>query len=251
MPLTPVDPPRTDPVHGTPMDHDDDQLAEAMRRLIQRPDYPCLGARSVFRRDRATLAVYPELGSDATAQLLLDDIRQFASEMDLADGFASFVAMFRTPEIRDEEHFEELLWAQLGAIHRLDDDPWASEVAADPTDTRFAFSIGGTAFFVVGMHPCASRRARRTAVPTLVFNLHGQFEQLRASGSYPRLRDRIRSRDRRMQGTVNPMVDDHGHSSEARQYSGRHVPAGWRAPFDPVEQTDRAGACPVSGQVRR
>ena len=77
----------------------------------------------------------------------------------------------------------------------------------------------------------ASRVARRATTPTLVFNLHEQFEALRASGQFSRMRDRIRERDERLQGTINPMVADHGEHSEARQYSGRQVGPGWRAPF--------------------
>jgi len=73
-------------------------------------------------------------------------------------------------------------------------------------------------------------------VPTLVFNLHAQFEQLRASGMFPRMRDRIRARDEALQGQVNPMVSDHGTSSEARQYSGREVSPDWQAPFEPNPQ---------------
>jgi uncharacterized protein len=45
------------------------------------------------------------------------------------------------------------------------------------------------------------------------------------------MRDTIRSRDARLQGSINPMVRDHGESSEARQYSGRAVGAAWRPPL--------------------
>ena len=76
-------------------------------------------------------------------------------------------------------------------------------------------------------------------MPTLVFNLHAQFEQLRASGTFSRMRDRIRARDRALQGQINPMVSDHGTSSEARQYSGREVGPDWRAPFEPDPQALR------------
>jgi uncharacterized protein len=66
-----------------------------------------------------------------------------------------------------------------------------------------------------------------------VFNLHQQFEELRASGRFARMRDKIRERDVNLQGTVNPMVADYGQDSEARQYSGRQVGPGWTAPFPP------------------
>lgn len=81
---------------------------------------------------------------------------------------------------------------------------------------------------MVGLHPSASRLA---PMPMLVFNLHEQFQRLRAGGGYDRMRETIRRRDRNFQGTNNPMVADHGEISEARQYSGRAVEVGWRAPF--------------------
>jgi hypothetical protein len=81
------------------------------------------------------------------------------------------------------------------------------------------------------MHPLASRLARRSPLPVLVFNPHAQFERLRVSGGYDRVRDVVRRRDAKLQGTINPMVADHGQGSEARQYSGRVVDAGWRAPL--------------------
>jgi len=80
----------------------------------------------------------------------------------------------------------------------------------------------------------ALRDSRHPDGPALVFNLHEQFEALRASGKYARLRDVIRERDAALQGTINPMVSDHGNSSEARQYSGRAVESDWVAPFEPT-----------------
>jgi len=199
--------------------------------MIGHCDYPCLGARSVFRRGRATVRVYDGLADPATAPLLLADLQEFASRVDPEGGFASFVAIFRGPPITDEGHFERLLWSQLGQLHDADREPWSEQVSSDPDDKHFAYSVAGTPYFIVGLHPAASREARRARTPTLVFNLHEQFEALRASGQFPRMRDRIRERDERLQGTVNPMVADHGEHSEARQYSGRQVGAGWRAPF--------------------
>ena len=223
------------------------ELIEALHAMIGHPDFPCLGARSVFRQDRATVRVYDELGSLASAARLLEDLSRFASQADIDDGFASFIALFRGPHIDGEWAFEELLWDQLREVHAADEQPWAPDVSADPDDPHFAFSAAGTAYFVVGLHPKASRDARRAAVPTLVFNLHAQFEELRASGSFPRMRDLIRTRDEALQGTINPMVSDHGQSSEARQYSGREVGPEWQAPFEadtdaPHGQSDHAVA---------
>jgi uncharacterized protein len=212
------------------------RLASALSEMVAHPEYPCLGARSVFHRDRATVRVYDELAGDGVAEQLLADLRAFAAETDPEEGFASFVATFRGPSLLDEQHFEQLLWSQLEQVHSVDDAGWNTAVSADPSDQHFAFSAGGTAYFIVGLHPRASRDARRTPTPTLVFNLHEQFEALRASGRFPRMRDKIRERDQHLQGSINPMVADHGETSEARQYSGRQVGPTWQAPFCPKHQ---------------
>jgi uncharacterized protein len=209
------------------------QLASALSDMVRHPEYPCLGARSVFHRDRATVRVYDELAGEGVAARLLADLRAFAADTDPDAGFASFLATFRRPAVLDEQEFERLLWRQLEQVHDVDDSAWNTAVSADPTSEHFAFSAGGTAFFIVGLHPGASRVARRSPTPTLVFNLHEQFEALRGSGRFARMRDKIRQRDEQLQGSINPMVADHGQTSEARQYSGRQVPPGWRAPFSP------------------
>jgi FPC/CPF motif-containing protein YcgG len=209
----------------------DHQLREVIARLVNHQDYPCLGARSVFHRDRATVRVYDELADPALASRLLADLRSFASGTDPAAGFASFVAVFRGPVIDDELHFEQLLWSQLRQLHEVDDEAWNESVSADPAATHFAFSAAGTAYFIVGLHPRASRLARRIPMPTLVFNLHEQFELLRQSGKFSQMRDKIRQRDEQLQGSTNPMVSDYGSQSEAAQYSGRRVGPDWEAPF--------------------
>ena len=107
----------------------------------------------------------------------------------------------------------------------------AIRVSADPEDPHFSLSFGGEAFFVVGLHPEASRPARRFRRPALVFNLHDQFQQLRASGLYEKLRTTIGVRDMALAGSANPMLARHGTASEARQYSGRAVGPDWVCPF--------------------
>jgi FPC/CPF motif-containing protein YcgG len=56
-------------------------------------------------------------------------------------------------------------------------------VSADPNDPHFSLSFGGEAFFVVGLHPRASRPARRFERPAPIFNLRDQFEQQRSTAS--------------------------------------------------------------------
>jgi FPC/CPF motif-containing protein YcgG len=92
-------------------------------------------------------------------------------------------------------------------------------------------SIGGCGFFVVGLHPGASRDARRFWHPTMIFNLHSQFEQLRAEGRFETIRDTTIERDVALSGSPNPMLAAHGKGSAAAQYSGRKVNANWKCPF--------------------
>lgn len=221
-----------------------DEFGELLSERILGPEYPCLGARSVFKRERATVVLHDDLEAPETARALLEQLREYAATVDPEEGFVSFVAGFRGPEVRDEKHFEEMLWGLLQRLHDVDEQPWAPEVSADPNDPHFAFSVAGTPFFIVGLHPKASREARRMPLPVLVFNLHEQFESLREEGGFERMRDTIRRRDEELQGSINPMVSDHGETSEARQYSGRKLEKAWEAPFepDPEAVADTEGA---------
>ncbi len=214
-------------------------IVAAIEEMVAHPEFPCLGARSVFRRDAATVVVLDDLADTSpggSLDLLGATLAQYADEVDAEGDLVSFVACFRGPVPDEERDFEALLWGALQHLHDHDDAPWATEVAADPENPHFAFSVAGTAFFVVGLHPNASRVARRAPLPTLVFNLHAQFERMRGDGRYQRMRDTIRRRDTDLQGSLNPMVSDHGETSEARQYAGRAVPADWTPPFDPDQE---------------
>ncbi len=223
---------RADHLHTEPAD----RVVAALAEMVAHPEYPCLGARSVFRRGAVTPVVLDDL-TDTRPGGSLDELgrrlRAFAADADAEGDLVSFVACFRGPRPAGEQVFEERLWAALRHLHEQDAAQWPGAVAADPVDPHFAFSHGGTPFFVVGLHPDASRIARRAPVATLVFNLHEQFERLREDGRFARMRDTIRRRDTDLQGAPNPMVADHGEASEARQYSGRAVPAGWTPDFHP------------------
>lgn len=217
-------------------DPSEESLAAALAALVGHVDYPCLGARSVFRRDAVTLLVLDDLTDDGPAGDLVRltvALRDYVRGVDVDGDLVSFVACFRGPVRAGEREFEADLWAALQHLHDTDRTAWSEEVSPDPVDPHFGFSLDGTPLFVVGLHPHASRIARRAPVPTLVFNLHAQFERLRADGRYDRMRDTIRRRDTTVQGSVNPMVADHGEVSEAFQYAGRAVPPDWTPPFHP------------------
>ena len=148
--------------------------------------------------------------------------------------------VFEGPETIGERSFEQFLWARAESLTNKDTwlgAPRDQSVSDDPDDPHFSLSFAGEAFFIVGLHPQASRPARRFVRPVLVFNLHDQFERLREQGRYEKMRETIISRDIDLSGSANPMLARHGTMSEARQYSGRQVDANWTCPFRPVPRT--------------
>ncbi|NUO35575.1 MAG: YqcI/YcgG family protein [Dermatophilaceae bacterium] len=222
-----------DTLHAMDLQHAPEQdVVRAMELMVTHAEFPCLGAKSVFRRGSVVHAVLDDMDAPDTPQVLLERLTRFAHDIDGEDGFHSFIATFRRPEHDDEAAFEASLFALLQRLHDADAETWAPGVEADPNDPHFAFSAGGTAYFIVGLHPAASRVARRAALATLVFNPHDQFEQLRADGRFDGMRATIRRRDEHLQGSVNPMVADHGESSEALQYSGREHDLDWEPPLE-------------------
>ena len=216
-----------------------DALA-AFRHSVLDQEFPCVGARAAFNAGSYVLNTYNKLAGVDSSLGLARDLAEFTSSELRNHEYATFVAVFRTPEIDHEAHFEALLWEQLTRLNRSDAHTWDATVRSDPHDPQFSFSFGGQALYVIGMHPQSSRVARRFRWPALVFNPHVQFERLRGEGKWKRMQQTIRQRDEALQGTVNPMLSDFGESSEARQYSGRAVEENWRAPFTAAN----GGKCP-------
>jgi len=217
----------------------DAELTDAhtqLRHQILDQFFPCTGAISAFSQKSYRLGLYPELASSSAARAVCHDLYEFCHEFPAVDDhFITFIAMFRGPAIQSEQHFEDTLWKQLQAMHTLDSNffSWDKSVSSDPTSHHFSFSIGGRAMYVIGMHPESSRLARTRPYPTMVFNLHEQFDRLRARGKFEAMKQTIRVREMAFQGSTNPMLTSFGENSEARQYSGRAVPADWTCPFHP------------------
>lgn len=211
-----------------------DPVHDAFRAHILDPDFPCLGGKAAINNDTYRFGFYTTMNAREATAGLAYDLWEYARERPTFETeYATFVASFAAPIAQDEREWEKMLWAQLQSLHELDKahHRWDSTVSSDPEDTGFSFSFAETAFFVVGLHPQSSRVARRFAWPTLVFNAHSQFEQLRRQNLFERMRETIRARDLKLQGSLNPNLSNFGERSEARQYSGRHVEENWRCPF--------------------
>ncbi len=218
------------PLHGP--------MGQALVEHVRANEFPCVGAKAALAQDSLRTLECASLGNRDNDILLLDRLLAFAYELGQADLESSVVhslaAVFAGPLETDEARFEALLWSQLQRLHTLDHrrgTHWARDVDTDPDSPDFSLSLGGHPFFVIGLHPGASRIARRFRYPALVFNSHRQFEQLRADGRYQKMQVATRTRDTALQGSINPNLADFGTAAETRQYSGREVGDHWRCPF--------------------
>jgi FPC/CPF motif-containing protein YcgG len=212
-----------------------DELQSVLYDHVAAAAFPCVGAKAALAR--GTLEVLTCRSIDSAwddvriHERLLHFTRAYRENPGL---FRSLAVVFEGPEELTENAFEKLMWTRIQSLS--DKDVWRGQeydetVSPDPDSPHFSLSFGGEAFFVVGLHPHASRPARRFARPVMVFNLHDQFTTLRAQGKYEGMREKILVRDEALAGSRNPMLARHGESSEARQYSGRAVDESWRCPF--------------------
>jgi FPC/CPF motif-containing protein YcgG len=201
-------------------------------RKVDTTEYPCVGAKAAFNTKQYRLGIYGNMGAEDSTQALANDLKLYIEDSLGKDcNYMSMIAVFED-KIDSELGFEEKLWQQLQKLHDADgDSDWDSSVSSDPADKNFSFSFNGYAFFVVGLHPQASRRARRFGFTAMAFNLHKQFEALRETGVYEKMKNTIRTREKNYDGGINPMLKDHGEGLEAPQYSGREVDESWKCPF--------------------
>jgi FPC/CPF motif-containing protein YcgG len=194
--------------------------------------HPCVMAKSVFAMENYHLKVYDDITSTIIIRPILSDIENYLSQYNFeSKNFESLVFCFENNKFESEIQFERALWNFLQRLHDADDAPWDSNVSKNPNNPDFSFSIKGKAFYIVGMHPKSSRIARRAPYCTMVFNLHGQFERLRMMGTYESVKNKIRERDKILQGSINPVLRDFNTDTEAKQYSGRNVEETWKCPF--------------------
>lgn len=210
-------------------------VALEFETFINAKNFPCVGAKSAVARGNLQILEARDLTSGwndvEIHRALLTWAQSYQSQ---PEGLRSLAVLFEGPLTLDEEDFETAMWDRIQSFSDKDawlGQPYDDAVSADPDDPHFSLSFGGEAFFVVGLHPQASRPARRFSRPVLVFNLHDQFERLRAEGRYEKMRDRIVERDVRLAGHPNPMLARHGEASEANQYSGREVGPDWSCAF--------------------
>jgi len=215
--------------------HTPESAIGAFHDFIHDNDFPCVAAKSSLATDGMRIVVAGDLRGRQADRSILSALLAAPDASEAAPDLTSTVVLFPLTPPLSEIAFEKHLWALLQSLHEADRDEfdWDPAVSSDSRSADFAMSIGGKGYFVVGLHPGSSRLARRAPMAAAAFNPHSQFRRLKMDGRYDRLRQAVRDRDIALQGEANPMLADHGEVSEASQYSGRKVFAGWECPFKP------------------
>ena len=211
----------------------EDIIAQFRNHLSQKL-FPCVAAQDTVSKDRIKCMVADHMACPKDDHAIVSFMYDFIEIIKKADNlFYSAVILFKQPNIYSEDMFESLFWQRLQAIADIDASsyPYDSRVDPDPSSPHFSFSIGEEAFYIIGLHPCSTRKARQFQFPAIVFNPHVQFEKLREKNHYAKMQKVVRKRDENFSGSINPMLSDFGETSEAIQYTGRQYSEDWKCPL--------------------
>ena len=216
------------------LDMQDDVIIREFQDLILNENYPCVAARAAMSSKQIPCYVAGHIGCPKDDMRILEFLYSFITMFRSATGgFYSAAIIFKSPGNMNEETFDSYLWQRLQSLSQLDAATFKYDrrVDPDPSAPNFSFSLGEEAFFIIGLHPASTRRSRQFKYPAIVFNPHAQFEEMRRSDRYEKMKAIVRKRDTVFSGSVNPMLADFGEKSEVYQYSGREYDRDWTCPL--------------------
>lgn len=211
-----------------------ESLIREFYQFVNDESFPCVAARAAMARNHVPCFVAGHMACPKDDHSILEFLYTFIKNFrNFEKPLHSAAILFNSPQELTEKEFEGLLWQRLQSLSSMDalKFHYDQRVSADPSSPDFSFSLGGEAFFVIGMHPASPRRARRFRSPALVFNPHVQFEDMRRKNQYEKMKAIVRRRDIAYSGSLNPMLFDFGKTSEARQYSGHQHEKEWTCPL--------------------
>ena len=209
-------------------------VGEEYRSFLKAKEFPCIAAKAALARQQVKCMVAGNMACPKDDAEILQFLYEFVDAYRSSkDFYHTATIIFSGPQINNEEMFDALLWQRLQALEILDAQTYSYDdrVTSDTSSAEFSFSIKEEAFYIIGLHPASSRQARQFKYPALVFNPHAQFEKLRATTKYEVMKNTVRKRDIALSGSVNPMLQDFGESSEVYQYSGRKYDESWKCPL--------------------
>lgn len=213
---------------------DTNAIIEEYLLYLKNKEFPCIAAKAALARQQVKCFVAHNIACPHNDKSILEFLYDFTDEYRNAkELYNSAAVIFTEPVSMDEELFDRFLWKRLQALSDLDAENYSFDKRVNdaPSSPNFSFSIKEEAYYIIGLHANSSRQARKFRFPTLVFNPHAQFEELRETSKYNNLKNVVRKRDIAYSGTVNPMLEDFGKFSEVFQYSGRNYDNTWECPL--------------------
>src|SRR5208337_4666642 len=139
------------------------QLRGDIDTFVRDDLFPCVAAKSASVHGNIAEYLYLNMNEATKDAEILEDVGRFIETAERSSSLCSFVAAFQGPSEMNEVEFEQAMWERLQALHDLDTKVcnWDRSVSSDPASPDFSFSLRGKAFFVIGLHPNASRLSRR------------------------------------------------------------------------------------------
>ncbi len=215
--------------------NDEQHIVEEYLAFIKNDEFPCIAAKAALAKQQIKCYVAGHMACPKDDQAILAFLYDFVKEYRKANTlYHSATIIFQSPVDMAEEDFDKLLWMRLQAISNLDAKNFSYDkrVASEPQSPHFSFSIMEEAFFIIGLNPGSNRLTRQFKYPTLTFNAHAQFEQLRELNKFDKMQEVVRKRDLIYSGSVNPMLENYGVASEVYQYSGIKYDEQWKCPLN-------------------
>jgi uncharacterized protein len=212
----------------------DELIIKEYSEYLRKKDFPCVAAKAALSRNHIKCMVALHMACPADDKTILQFLYGFVDMYRASEeSYHSAAVIFKEPVPINETLFDALFWRRLNSLSSLDKQNYKHDmrVDSDPNSPRYSFSLKEEAFFILGLHPGSSRRSRQFKYPALIFNPHAEFEKLRNSDRYTRMKEVVRKRDVEFSGSVNPMLADFGEASEVYQYSGIHYQTDWTCPL--------------------
>jgi FPC/CPF motif-containing protein YcgG len=207
-----------------------DKFSEHLKSDI----FPCIAAKAALVKNHIRCEVFDHMSCAKDDENILQFLYGFIDAYrNSTEMYHSAAVIFKAPVFENEDRFDEALWKRLQALSDLDAMYYAYDkrVSSSPGSSLFSYSLKEEAFYIIGLHPSASRLARQFEYPALIFNPHAQFENLRELSKYENMKMVVRKRELANTGSVNPMLKDFGEQSEVFQYSGRNYNNDWQCPL--------------------
>lgn len=209
-------------IDGSPVERLEKFIAHLFRGFTM--SHPCIGAKASFVSGNFYFCVLEDMETVSSALTVCETFSEYLKLTDGSDDFVKTFALVFLDNAADAQDFAQKYWRFLQIVHDIDSlsHEWDPSVSSDANDSNFEFSLNGRAIFTTTLNPGHHRPARRFAYPTWICNQTRQFEKLRELGQFSKWQIAIRQADASLDpsGMANPLLEDHGVASSAKQLAG-------------------------------